>query len=40
MLKKVSYGTLYLALAAYLAVMSHDVHEMLAQTYQPGVTLR
>jgi Zn-dependent protease len=26
---KISYGALYLALAAYLAVMSHDVHEML-----------
>jgi Zn-dependent protease len=26
---RVSYGALYLALAAYLAVMSHDVHEML-----------
>jgi Zn-dependent protease len=26
---KVSYGALYIALAAYLAVMSHDVHEML-----------
>jgi hypothetical protein len=29
---KISYGALYLALAAYLAVMSHDVHEMLAAT--------
>jgi Zn-dependent protease len=28
---KVTYGVLYIALAAYLAVMSHDVHEMLAQ---------
>jgi Zn-dependent protease len=26
---KISYGALYLALAAYLAVMAHDVHEML-----------
>jgi Zn-dependent protease len=26
---KISYGALYLALAGYLAVMSHDVHEML-----------
>ncbi len=26
---KVTYGALYLALAAYLAVMTHDVHEML-----------
>jgi Zn-dependent protease len=26
---KISYGALYIALAAYLAVMSHDVHEML-----------
>ena len=26
---KVGYGTLYVALAAYLAVMTHDVHEML-----------
>ena len=31
---KISYGALYLALAAYLAVMSHDVHEMLAATRQ------
>lgn len=27
---KVTYGALYVALAGYLAVMSHDVHEMLA----------
>jgi Zn-dependent protease len=26
---KITYGVLYLVLAAYLAVMSHDVHEML-----------
>jgi hypothetical protein len=26
---KISYGALYLALAAYLAVMAYDVHEML-----------
>ena len=26
---KVAYGALYIALAAYLAVMTHDVHEML-----------
>jgi Zn-dependent protease len=28
--QKVTYGTLYVVLAAYLAVMTHDVHEMLA----------
>jgi Zn-dependent protease len=27
---KLTYGTLYLALAAYLAVMSYEVHEMLS----------
>jgi Zn-dependent protease len=32
---KVSYAALYLALAAYLAVMSHDVHEMLG-SHRPG----
>jgi Zn-dependent protease len=26
---RITYGVLYVALAAYLAVMSHDVHEML-----------
>jgi hypothetical protein len=26
---KITYGVLYIALAAYLAVMAHDVHEML-----------
>ena len=26
---KITYGVLYIALAGYLAVMSHDVHEML-----------
>jgi len=28
--KRVEYALLYLGLTAYLAVMSHDVHEMLA----------
>ncbi|MEO0032895.1 MAG: hypothetical protein RIS94_2653, partial [Pseudomonadota bacterium] len=27
--KKLEYGALYLGLAVYLAVMTHDVHEML-----------
>jgi len=27
---KLSYGAMYVGLAAYLAVMTHDVHEMLA----------
>ena len=36
---KLTYGVLYLVLAAYLAVMSHDVHEMLAQKYETSVTL-
>jgi Zn-dependent protease len=27
---KIGYGALYIALAAYLAVMSHDVHKMLS----------
>ncbi len=35
---KIAYGTLYLALAAYLAVMSHDVHEMLRDKYAVGVS--
>jgi Zn-dependent protease len=35
---KFTYGALYLALAAYLAVMAHDVHEMLAQTYKTSVS--
>jgi hypothetical protein len=34
---KVAYGILYLVLAAYLAVMSHDVHEMLAAKYTVGL---
>ena len=29
---KISYGALYIALAVYLAVMSHDVHEILSLT--------
>lgn len=33
---KIAYGILYLALAAYLAVMSHDVHEMLSEKYAVG----
>jgi Zn-dependent protease len=37
---KITYGVLYLALAAYLAVMSYDVHEMLAQKYEVGWSLR
>jgi len=32
---KITYGALYVALAAYLAVMSYDVHEMLGAA--PGV---
>jgi Zn-dependent protease len=32
---KLTYGVLYVGLAAYLAVMSHDVHEMIQQTYLP-----
>ncbi len=36
---KLTYGALYLGLAAYLAVMSHDVHEMLSHTYETSVTL-
>ncbi len=35
---KFTYGALYLALAAYLAVMSHDVHEMLSRTYKTSVS--
>jgi Zn-dependent protease len=34
---KVSYGALYLALAAYLAVMTHDVHEMLGPITRRGL---
>lgn len=37
---RVAYGALYLALAAYLAVMTHDVHEMLAAKYEVGWSLR
>ena len=29
--QKITYGVLYIALTAYLAVMAHDVHEMLRQ---------
>jgi Zn-dependent protease len=36
---KITYAALYLALAAYLAVMTHDVHEMLSQTYRTEVSL-
>jgi Zn-dependent protease len=32
---KIAYGTLYVALAAYLAVMTHDVHEMLVAAGVP-----
>ena len=32
---KLEYGSLYLALAAFLAVMTYDVHEMLAGTARP-----
>ncbi len=28
---KITYGVLYVALAGYLAVMSYEVHELLAQ---------
>jgi len=30
------YGALYLALAGYLAIMTHDVHEMLQELKVPG----
>jgi Zn-dependent protease len=36
---KLTYGVLYLALAGYLAVMSHDVHEMLQQTHRVSTGL-
>jgi Zn-dependent protease len=36
---KLIYGALYIALAAYLAVMAHDVHEILSKTYQPSVSI-
>jgi hypothetical protein len=32
---KLEYGSLYLALAAFLAVMTYDVHEMLAGIARP-----
>jgi hypothetical protein len=32
---KLEYGSLYLALAAFLAVMTYDVHEMLVGTARP-----
>jgi Zn-dependent protease len=37
---KITYGALYLALAAYLAVMTNDVHEMLAAKYTVGWSLQ
>jgi Zn-dependent protease len=33
---KIGYGALYVALTAYLAVMTHDVHEMLLQVAPSG----
>jgi Zn-dependent protease len=34
---KLTYGALYLALAGYLAVMSHDVHEMVEHARASGL---
>jgi hypothetical protein len=33
---RLSYGLFYLGLAAYLAVMTYDVHEMLSGTQRVG----
>ena len=34
---KVTYGAAYIGLAAFLAVMAHDVHQMLGATGQGGI---
>ena len=34
---KVTYGAAYIGLAAFLAVMSHDVHQMIEGAGQPGM---
>jgi len=35
---KLAYGALYIALAGYLGVMTHDVHEMLGQKYSASLS--